>query len=46
MTGEHGWDVERGFASVEPGDAIIFQSKYNPEVIRFDLTTKTPPPCP
>ncbi|MDZ7577040.1 MAG: hypothetical protein U0904_02515 [Candidatus Nanopelagicales bacterium] len=47
VTGLHFWDAERGFGAVEPGDAIIFLPKHNPDdVIRFDLTTKTPPPCP
>ncbi|MDZ7577039.1 MAG: hypothetical protein U0904_02510 [Candidatus Nanopelagicales bacterium] len=45
VVGEGGWDVERGWRS-DPEDVFIFESEHTPNVIRFDFTTKTPPPCP
>ncbi|MDP4015015.1 MAG: hypothetical protein Q8P38_10415 [Candidatus Nanopelagicales bacterium] len=30
----------------KPGDVLRFNSKYEPNMLRFHFTTKTPPPCP
>ncbi|MDP3983853.1 MAG: hypothetical protein Q8Q52_02450 [Acidimicrobiia bacterium] len=36
----------RSFVFPPEGDVLVFQSEYEPGMLRFHLTTKTPPPCP